>query len=100
LEEIGHCQQDDGPRQCQQNGLPGDGSVDRTDMEDGAEESTGQECADDCHNDVDQQVLAVMYDLSGHPADHRGYDQVNNYVHFLPKIDVKPSALAVGSSQS
>jgi hypothetical protein len=51
-------------------------------MEDGAEEIAGQERAYDCHNDVDQQVRAVVHDFSRHPADYCGYNQVNDNIHF------------------
>jgi hypothetical protein len=61
-EEIDDKQQDDGSRKRQQHGLYGDGRVDRPNLEDGAEKVTGQECAQDAHNDVDEQVQAVVHD--------------------------------------
>jgi hypothetical protein len=61
-EEIGDKQKDGGSRKSQQPGRDGDGRVDRSNMEDGAEEVTGQECAQDGHNDVDEQVRTVVHD--------------------------------------
>jgi hypothetical protein len=52
-------------------------------MEDGAEEPASQETAQDGHNDVDEQVRAVVHDFSGDPADHCGYYQVNENVHCI-----------------
>ena len=40
-----------------QQGWDRDGIIDRSDAKQGAEEVTGQECADDAHYDVKQQAL-------------------------------------------
>lgn len=69
-EEIDDKQQDDGSRKRQQHGRDGDGQVDRPIMEDGAEEVTSQECAQDGHKDVDEQVRAVVHELGRDSADH------------------------------
>ena len=62
-EQVDDRQQNNGTQQCHQHGWNGDRIVDRPDVKDGAEEVTCQECAYDGHNDVDQQVRAVMHDL-------------------------------------
>ena len=54
-------EQDDGTQQRDQHGWNGDRIVDGPDLKDGAEKVTRQECAYDGHDDVDQQVRAVMH---------------------------------------
>lgn len=49
-------QQDHGTQKGYQHGREGEGIIDRSDMEDGAEKITSQESSQDSHNDVDEQV--------------------------------------------
>ena len=63
-------QKDNGTQKCDQHGRNGEGIIDCPDVEDGAEEITSQDCSQDSHNDIDQQVWAVMHELSRNPADH------------------------------
>ena len=81
-EEVDDRQQDNGSKQRDQHGWNGDGLIDRSDLEDGAEEVTRQEGAHNGHNDIDQQVRAVVHDFSRHPADHCSNDKVYKKVHF------------------
>jgi len=50
LEQAQDRQQDDGSQQGNQHGRNGERIVDRSNLEDGAEEVTSQECAEDGHN--------------------------------------------------
>lgn len=47
-------------------------------MEQGGEEVAGYESAYDGHNDIDQQVRAVMHDFSRYLTDNCGNNEVNN----------------------
>ncbi len=80
-EKIDNRQQDDSTQQCHQHGWNGNGIVDRPTFEDGAEKVASQECPQNGHKDVDQQVRAVAHDYSRYPADDCSYDQVNNDVY-------------------
>jgi hypothetical protein len=86
--EIDDRQQDDGTKQRDQHGRQGDHIIDRPDLEDGAEEEASQKCAQDSHNDIDQQARAVVHDFSRHPADYCGNDQVYENVHFYLLVNV------------
>jgi hypothetical protein len=82
LEHIDDRQQDDGTQQCDQHGGNGEGTIDGPDVKDGAEEVASQERADNCDNDVEQQVRIVVHDHSCDPTNHCRNDEVYKNVHF------------------
>jgi len=73
-----HCQQDDGSRQCQQNGLPGDGSVIEPTWKMGLRNQPARNAPMTATTMLINRFERSSHDLSGDPADHCGYDQVNN----------------------
>src|SRR3989304_6699744 len=56
-------------------------NADCGDTDEGADQVTGQESADDAHNNIDQQAGAVLHDLACHPADDSRGNQIDNDVH-------------------
>ena len=56
LKEINDCQENDGSKQRDQHGRNGERIIDGPDVKDRAKEVASQECAQDGHNDIDQQV--------------------------------------------
>ena len=52
-------QQNDGADQCHQHGRNGDGVIDRPDTQEGADEVTGNERADDAYYDIEYQFPAA-----------------------------------------
>jgi hypothetical protein len=70
-EEMNDRQQNDRAQECYQHGWNSNRLIDCPNMEYGAQEVTGQERTNDSHDDIDQQVRAIVHDFSGHPTDHR-----------------------------
>jgi hypothetical protein len=46
-------------------------------VEEGGQQVTGDESADDADDDIDQQVRAVMHEFSRDPADDCSYEDPN-----------------------
>jgi hypothetical protein len=81
-DQIYKQQQEDRTNQGDQHSWKGDCTdTNWRDMEQGGEEVTGDESANDGNDNVDQQVRAVMHDLSGNPADNCGYDEIDNDIY-------------------
>jgi hypothetical protein len=80
--EVYDRKQDDGSKQSDQHGRNGDRFIDRPDVKDGAEKVTSQESANNSHDNIDQQVRAVMHDFSRHVTNYSCNDKVYKKVHF------------------
>ena len=87
-DQVDDRKQDDGTQQGYQHGWNSDRIVDRPDVKDGAEEVTSQECAQDRHNDVNQQIRAVMHKFSRNPADHGSNEKVYSRFVFISFVNV------------
>ena len=51
-------------------------------MKERTEDVSSQERAKDGHDDIDQQVRAIMHEFGRHPADHCSNDKIYKNVHF------------------
>jgi hypothetical protein len=81
-EQVDDRKQDDGSKQRDQHGRNGDGIIDRPNVKDGAEEVACNKSAHDSHDDIDQQVRAVVHDFSRHVTNYSCNDKVYKKVHF------------------
>jgi len=86
-EKVDNRQQDNGAKQRDQHGRDRDGIIDRSDFEYWAEEIACNKGADNRHNDVEQQVRAIMHDFSGYPPNDRGNDKVYKKVHYYLQFE-------------
>ena len=86
LEKVKDCQQDDRSKQRDEHGRNSERIIDRPDVKDGAKEVASQECAEDGHNNIDQQVRAIVHNFSSDPADYCSNDKVYKNVHFYLQL--------------